>query len=158
MHGKSFFHFFFQPCCITMYKYITKKPRPEHVAEWFPNDRKWPRDDLNKDKKLRVFFMNECHKNWKYKNRKISGNVIMELLQVSWEDCFVIVNRIGRDPHVRVQFQGNLQCNLQCNLPCSYSLTLVFTQINPVVTGQLLAVRLSSLVQKNQLWFLTLAK
>ena len=93
-----------------MYKYniITKNPHPKHVAEWFSYDRKWSIDDINEDKKLRMFFMNECPMNWKYNKRKISSNVIMKFLQESWKDCFVIVHRMERNPHIRVKYQGNL--------------------------------------------------
>ena len=93
-----------------MYKYITMNPRPEHVAEWFPNDRKWSIDELNikKSIKLKVFFMNECPMTWKYNEKEILNDVVMNFLEESWKNCFGIVRRMDRNPHIRVQYQGNL--------------------------------------------------
>ena len=76
------------------------------MAEWFPYDRKWSIDNLSKDKKLGVFFMNECP--WKYDKKKISRDVIIKFLQESWKDCFEIVKKMKKNPHIRVKFQGNL--------------------------------------------------
>ena len=123
----------------------------KYVAEWFQCDRKWPITDLNKSKKLSVFFMNECPNYWKYNNNKISCDVIMKFLKESWKYCFVIADRKEKNPYIRVKFQGNLLCNLHCDF---FTFVHVF-QTKPVVTGQLLALRLSTLVHKNLLWFLT---
>ena len=125
-----------------MYKHITTSSHPNNVAQWFPCDRKWPIDDINVDKKLKVLFMNNCPKTWKYSGKKISCEVIMKFLEVSWKNCFEIANKEERNPHISVKYQGNFLHNLNCN----YSFTLVFIQTNLVVTGQQLAVRLSSLI------------
>lgn len=104
-------YYYFQPLCITMYQIITMNPRPKHVTEWFPIDRKWSIKDLNNEKRLKVFFMNDCPKTWKYNNNKISHDVIMNFLKVSWTDCFVIVYRKEENPHIRVKYQGNKHHN-----------------------------------------------
>ena len=93
-----------------MFKYTTMKPHSKDVVEWFPNDRKWSIGDLNIKKgiKLKVFFMNECPMTWKYNRKKILSDVIMNFLEESWKNCFRIVRRMNRNPHIRVQYQGNL--------------------------------------------------
>ena len=82
------------------------RPLPEQVAAWFPQDRKWPIDDLSEDIRLKVYFMNKCPSEWKYCKKKISREVIMRMLQESWRDCFVPKNAKNKS-QIRVQFQGN---------------------------------------------------
>ena len=88
-----------------MHKYSERRnPLPEQVAAWFPKERKWPREDLSDETQLKVYFFNECPKSWKYKEASITREVIMEIVQMSWSDCFILEKE--KNPHIRVEFQG----------------------------------------------------
>lgn len=79
----------------------------EQLAAWFPEERKWPMEDLfenGPDRLLVVFFMNYCPKEWKYCGDIISPHVIMDIVKSTWRRCFIIGEEAWS--HVRVTFQG----------------------------------------------------
>ena len=61
------------------------KSNPQKVAAWLTDDRKWPKKHLP----LRVYFMNDCPKEWKYHSNEIDFKDIMEILLISWPGCFI---------------------------------------------------------------------
>ena len=88
-----------------MQEYNNYKLAPAQVATWFPIERKWPKEDLNEHKQLKV-YMEDCPVIYKYRNDVVSTEVIMKLLDDSWSGCFIAHStRDGCDIHVT--FQGN---------------------------------------------------
>lgn len=92
----------FQDLCVTMQKSVSKNLLT--LAAWFPDDRKWPREDLNEGKKLFVKIIGKCPKSWKYKSREIKCEVIKGIIQESWGSCFIFSRKEVSD--IRVGFQG----------------------------------------------------
>ena len=87
-----------------MREYNNYKLAPAQVVAWLPMERKWPREDLNEHKQLKVYMENFPVK-WKFRDEEISKEVIMELVNDSWSGCFIAHdNREGCDIHVT--FQG----------------------------------------------------
>ncbi len=87
-----------------MNNYLLRKkgtpPPPEQVAAWFPENRWWP---VEKNDKLKVYFMNECPTEWKCRGDVITRQRIMELLNDNWWNCFAASKH---DPHISVAFHG----------------------------------------------------
>lgn len=60
------------------------------VASWIPQYRRWGPDELNKDKPIAFYFMNECPTHWKYGSDKINRSYVMSIAQ-RWKGCFATV-------------------------------------------------------------------
>ena len=72
---------------------------PERMADWFPYTRKWTSEHLSETKQLKVYFMNMCPKNWKFRDPE----EIMKFVQGSWANCFIVGEK---DSQIRVKFEG----------------------------------------------------
>ena len=86
---------------------IVNSPTPEQVAAWFPDDRKWPMEDLYEDGSdhfLIVYFMDYCPEEWKYCGSEISPRVFMNILNTTWKRCFILGEQLKS--HIRVTFKG----------------------------------------------------
>ncbi len=73
-------------------------PPPEQVAAWFPEDRKWP-------KRPKVHFMNDCPEEWEYNGQRITRDLVMELVNDAWRNCFDTA-WFRRTSDIRVEFEG----------------------------------------------------
>ena len=78
------------------------------MADWFPDQRKWSKEDLSEGKPLKVHFMNSCPRRWRYIGGKITPELIMQFLSDTWKGCFTI--GCQDDSHIRVLFQGMFLC------------------------------------------------
>jgi hypothetical protein len=93
----------------------TQKATPEQVVAWFPDDRKWaPEDKFKNDSGhfLLIQFMDECSENWTYDGRAIDKRIVMDILNSTWKQCFLVeelslIDRLfGSKSHIRVTFDG----------------------------------------------------
>lgn len=104
----------FQSPCTTMLRYTEcETPTPEQVAAWFPNDRKWPTEDVyvdGSDNILIVYLMDDCPDEWKYHGNKIRHRIIMDILNSTWKRCFVLGEQAIS--HIRVTSQGKFSLKL----------------------------------------------
>jgi hypothetical protein len=79
------------------------------VSAWIPQYRRWTNEHLRKGMPLKVYFMNDCPKHWRYRSDRIYRNFIMEVAQsnASWRNCFA-VGVDAQESQIRVKFHGEL--------------------------------------------------
>ena len=76
---------------------------PQNVALWLAPGTRWPKKDLGNGKTLAFCLMNECPDKWRYQDRHIDVELIMEFLSTTWSNCFTIG---PENAHIRIYFQG----------------------------------------------------